>query len=134
MLSCFQRRLLRGVGRVYRLVLLAYPLRFRSEYSREMALAFRDRAREVAAHEGGVALVPFMLHVITDWVATVTQERLDMETMQKLRLNRVSTLGLIVLSLTALMMVLPFVLFNLITGHVPPPQTDEGVNIHIFQL
>src|SRR5579862_1005271 len=76
----------------------------------------------------------FMLNVIRDCTATVTRQRLDMETTHKLRLNRVSTLGLIVLSLTALMMVLPFVLFNLMTGHVPPPQTDEGTDIHIFQF
>jgi hypothetical protein len=57
-----------------------------------------------------------------------------METTQKLKLNRGSTLGLLVLSLTALMTVLPFVLFNVITGHMPPPQQDEGTGAHIFQL
>ena len=57
-----------------------------------------------------------------------------MDMTQKLKLNRISTLGLIVLSWTALMMVLPFVLVNLITGHVPPPATDEGTVVHIFQL
>jgi phosphoglycerol transferase MdoB-like AlkP superfamily enzyme len=54
--------------------------------------------------------------------------------MRTQQINRVSSLGLIVLSLTALMTVLPFVLFNVITGHMPPPQQDEGTGAHIFQL
>jgi hypothetical protein len=132
--SAAELRLLRSLSRLYDVMLRAYPSAFRREYRHEMALAFRDHAREIVEHQGSLALMPFMLNVIRDWAATVTQERLDMDTTQKLRLNRVSTLGLIVLSLTALMMVLPFVLFNLMTGHVPPPQTDEGTVIHIFQL
>jgi hypothetical protein len=54
--------------------------------------------------------------------------------MRAQQINQVSTVGLIVLSLTALMMVLPFALINLVTGHVLPPPTDEGTLIHIFQL
>ena len=54
--------------------------------------------------------------------------------MRAQQINRLSSLGLFVLSLTALMTVLPFVLFNVITGHMPPPQQDEGTAAHIFQL
>ena len=42
------------------------------------------------------------------------------------RINRVSGKILIVLSLTALLMVL--------SGYTQPPQTDEGAAAHIFQL
>ena len=107
-------------------MLRAYPPKFRHKYSREMAVVFHDRARDVVQSMGTLALFPFMLQVARDWATTVTRERLDMDITQKVKLNRVSTHGLIALSLTALMMVLPFVLVNLITGHVPPPATDEG--------
>jgi hypothetical protein len=50
------------------------------------------------------------------------------------QVNRVSTLGLIVLSLTALLTVLPFAVRAVFTGHIPPPQPDEGAGAHIFQL
>jgi hypothetical protein len=42
------------------------------------------------------------------------------------RINRVSTLSLIFLSLTALLTVL--------SGYTQPPQADEGAAAHIFQL
>ena len=129
-----ESRPVRSLRRLYEVMLRAYPAKFRHEYGREMALVFHDRARDVVQSMGTLALFPFMLQVARDWATTVTRERLDMETTQKVKLNRVSTLGLIALSLTALMMVLPFVLINLITGHVPPPATDEGTVIHIFQL
>jgi hypothetical protein len=47
MLSSSQRRLLRGIGRVYWLLLFAYPVTFRNEYGHEMAFTFCDRARDV---------------------------------------------------------------------------------------
>ena len=50
------------------------------------------------------------------------------------QMNRVSTLGLVVLSLTALMTVLPFALRAVFTGYIPPPEPDEGTGAHIFQL
>ena len=129
-----ESRPVRSLRRLYEVMLRAYPPKFRHEYSREMAVVFHDRARDVVQSMGTLALFPFMLQVARDWATTVTRERLDMDMTQKVKLNRVSTLGLIALSLTALMMVLPFVLVNLITGHVPPPATDEGTVIHIFQL
>jgi hypothetical protein len=54
--------------------------------------------------------------------------------MRAQQLNRLSTLGLVVLSLTALLTVLPFALRAVLTGHIPPPEPDEGTGAHIFQL
>jgi uncharacterized YccA/Bax inhibitor family protein len=42
------------------------------------------------------------------------------------RINRLSTIGILVLSLTALVTVL--------VGYTQPPQSDEGALAHIFQL
>jgi len=47
--------------RVYRLLLRAYPPRFRAEYGREMTLVFRDRRREA-----GRASARFWLEVLDD--------------------------------------------------------------------
>jgi hypothetical protein len=73
-----ESRLLRCATRIYRLMLRGYPLTFRREYSREMALAFADRARDVVRSQGDWALVSFMLRVAWDWLVTVIQERNDM--------------------------------------------------------
>jgi hypothetical protein len=127
-----ESRLLRSLGRVYRLMLFAYPVKFRNEYSREMALTFRDRARDVVQSNGTLALLPFVLHVIRDWSTTVAHERLDMDSSRTV--NRVSAVGLVALSLIALMTVLPLALRAVIGGHVPPPEPDEGTAAHIFQL
>ena len=54
--------------------------------------------------------------------------------MQTRQLNRLSLAGLFVLSLAALLTVLPFVLSALLTGHIPTPAPDEGAGAHIFQL
>jgi hypothetical protein len=50
------------------------------------------------------------------------------------KVNWASTAGLIVLSLTALMTVLPVAFRAVVSGHVPPPETDEGIGAHVFQL
>ena len=47
--------------------------------------------------------------------------------MSRQQINRVSTIALIVLSLTALLDVLLF-------GYTQPPLPDEGTGAHIFQL
>ena len=47
--------------------------------------------------------------------------------MRAQQINRVSTIGLIVLSLTALLDVL-------LLGYTRPPLPDEGAGAHIFQL
>jgi hypothetical protein len=48
--------------------------------------------------------------------------------------HRVSSIGLIVLSLTALAPLLWVALPAMLTGRVPPPEADEGTAAHIFQL
>jgi hypothetical protein len=48
--------------------------------------------------------------------------------------NRVSTIGLVCLSLTALAPLLALAMRAVLTGHVPPPEPDEGAGAHIFQL
>ncbi len=51
------------------------------------------------------------------------------------QVNRSSTAGLVVLSLTALLTVLVgLVLPAVLHGHLPPPEPDEGTSAHIFQL
>jgi hypothetical protein len=52
---------------------------------------------------------------------------------QRARLNQASTVGLIGFSLTAFAVALPL-WYGMATGRVPPPNGDEGVAAHIFQL
>ena len=55
--------------------------------------------------------------------------------MAEQRINRVSTIGLIALSLTALTTVfVGLVTRVIIPGHKLPPEPDEGTLAHIFQL
>ncbi len=55
--------------------------------------------------------------------------------MQAQQINRVSSIGLIVLSLAAVMTVfLGLVMPAVLSGHMPPPEPDEGTGAHIFQL
>jgi hypothetical protein len=74
MVSSSQRRLLRLLCRIYGLMMLAYPSKFRREYSREMALVFSNRARDVVQNKGSWALLPFSLHIIWDWLTTTLHE------------------------------------------------------------
>ena len=78
MLSSSQERLLRWLCRIYRLMLLAYPSTFRREYSREMVVVFRTRARDVMQRDGSSALLPFMRHISLDWLHTTLRESTDM--------------------------------------------------------
>jgi hypothetical protein len=63
--------------RVYRLLLAAYPQRFRREYGREMALAFRDCCRDGYRRGGSFALVRLWLHVLPDLAVSALGERFD---------------------------------------------------------
>lgn len=54
--------------------------------------------------------------------------------MRAQQVNRVSTIGLIVLSLTALLPLLAVAVRAVLTGHMPTPERDEGAGAHIFQL
>ena len=67
----------RSLTRIYAAMLLAYPSQFRREYGREMMLAFTDRVLERLRHDRVSAVVPLMLHVVSDWIATVVRERAD---------------------------------------------------------
>ncbi len=50
------------------------------------------------------------------------------------RINQLSFVGLVVLSLSALMTVLPTALRVVLTGQMPILEPDEGTGAHIFQL
>jgi hypothetical protein len=50
------------------------------------------------------------------------------------RLNAVSTVGLIVLSLTAFLPLLVVAVPVMLGGQLPPRERDEGTGAHIFQL
>jgi hypothetical protein len=80
MLSSSQERLLRWLSRIYGLMLLAYPSTFQREYSREMVVVFRTRARDVVQNEASWALLAFWLHIVWDWLRTIVRERNEMET------------------------------------------------------
>ncbi len=54
--------------------------------------------------------------------------------MREQQMNRVSTIGLIVFSLIALLLLLPVAARAVVSGHMPPPDLDEGTAAHIFQL
>ena len=80
MSSSSRQRTVRWLCRLYGVMLFAYPVGFRQRYSREMAVVFRDQARDVMELGGGWALAPFMLRVIGDWFHTTLQENTDMST------------------------------------------------------
>jgi uncharacterized BrkB/YihY/UPF0761 family membrane protein len=50
------------------------------------------------------------------------------------RLNDLSTAGLAVFALTALLPLLVVAVPVMLGGQVPPPERDEGTGAHIFQL
>jgi hypothetical protein len=54
--------------------------------------------------------------------------------MRAQQINRVSSIAIIVLSLTAALAVLPGALIAVFSGHTQPPDQDEGTAAHIFQL
>lgn len=62
-------------GRLYRLVLLAYPPEFRRAYGSRMAQAFRDCCREAYRRRGLAGLLGLWLHTLLDLAATAPAER-----------------------------------------------------------
>jgi hypothetical protein len=128
-----ESHLLLWANRIYRFMLRGYPLAFRRTYSREMALTFRARAHDIVQSKGTLSLVPFMLHTVRDWAATVVREWFDMDSAQTL--NRITLVALTVLSLTALAPLLIMALPAMLTGQVPLSETaNEGTGAHIFQM
>jgi hypothetical protein len=83
MQSPFQQRLLQCMCNIYSVMLLAYPPIFRHEYSREMAVVFRNRLRDVVQNNGSGALVRFMLHIGWDWLQTTLTQSIREHTMTK---------------------------------------------------
>ena len=50
------------------------------------------------------------------------------------QIHGVSTVGLVVLSLTALLPLLVIAVPAMFSGQIPEPERDEGTGAHIFQL
>ena len=80
MTSSSRRRLMRGLGNAYDVMLLAYPPAFRRRFGREMAADLRRRLEDVAAGSSHRAVVAFVLEILWDSLRTVVREWLD-ETM-----------------------------------------------------
>jgi hypothetical protein len=80
MRSSTEPRLLRWLSCIYGLMLRAYPSVFREEYGREMVLVFDSHARDVMQKSGSLALVPFMLRIVWDWLTTALHEGDEIET------------------------------------------------------
>lgn len=62
--------------RFYRLLLNAYPARFRSEYGPHMAQLFRDDARDTLHNRGHAALAGLWLLVLLDLLKTAINEHI----------------------------------------------------------
>ncbi len=56
------------------------------------------------------------------------------DVMRGQQINLASNIGLVVLSLAALLTVLPSALRAVLTGQMPTLEPDEGTGAHIFQL
>jgi hypothetical protein len=95
MLSRSRQRLLQRMCSAYGVMLRAYPLGFRREYSREMLLTFRSHARDILENENGWVLLPFSVKVVWDWLTTVSRERCGMDILRKALLAAVTTLCLL---------------------------------------
>src|SRR5947209_2060885 len=63
--------------RLYHLMLLAYPRRFREEYAHEMYLAFRDAYRETSRQQGTRGVLSLWCNFFCDYVKTVCIEHVQ---------------------------------------------------------
>jgi PPM family protein phosphatase len=63
--------------RLYHLMLLAYPRRFREEYATEMFLAFRDAYRETSQQQGTLGVLSLWYDFFCDYVKTVCIEHVQ---------------------------------------------------------
>ena len=63
--------------RLYRLMLLAYPRRFREEYATEMFLAFRDACSETSRQQGTLGVLSLWCDFFCDYVKTVCIEHVQ---------------------------------------------------------
>lgn len=71
-----QSRLLTFSCRLYTLLLLAYPTRFRRAYSREMAQVFRDDIRGTFRESGAAGLMGLWVLVVLDLLKTAFAEHI----------------------------------------------------------
>ena len=63
--------------RLYHLMLLAYPRRFREEYANEMFLAFRDAYGETSRQQGTLGVLSLWCDFFRDYVKTVCIEHIQ---------------------------------------------------------
>jgi len=61
--------------RVYRKLLVAYPIEFRRRYGKEMAQVFRTSCRASYRTSGAGGVVRLWLPTLWDWVWTAARER-----------------------------------------------------------
>jgi hypothetical protein len=71
-----QSRIVTFSGRLYTLLLLAYPTRFRRAYGREMAQVFRDDIRGTFQESGRVGLIGLWFLVVLDLLKTAFAEHI----------------------------------------------------------
>ena len=95
-----RERWLRRMSCAYRALLLFYPQTFQREHGREMALLFRDSARDVLTNGAGFDVVRFVLHIGHDWARSLFREGVDM-TRAVLALRWIATLPLAILTAAA---------------------------------
>jgi hypothetical protein len=63
--------------RVYRMLLNAYPPRFRAEYGPHMAQVFRDTCRDASRQGGVMPVVALWLPLLLELITTAIQERIE---------------------------------------------------------
>ena len=63
--------------RLYHLMLLAYPRRFREEYANEMFLAFRDAYGETSRQQGTLGVLSLWYDFFCDYIKTVCIEHIQ---------------------------------------------------------
>jgi signal peptidase I len=67
--------LMAGFYRLYSAMLYAYPAEFRRDFGAPMKQLFRDRCRDIARAPERLAILRFVMLVMTDWVRTTVCER-----------------------------------------------------------
>lgn len=70
------QRVVRLSSRVYRLMLMAYPVSFRRQFRADMVVVFRDSCREVISEDGWWGLSFLWLHTLLDWLVTAAKQHL----------------------------------------------------------
>jgi signal peptidase I len=59
------------------MMLYAYPGEFRRTYGGDMRQHFRDRCSNLARQPGGLRILAFAAHVVSDWVRSAARERAE---------------------------------------------------------